>query len=154
MNDLTISTNGVDLEAILSDWTWAMSEPLRPVLLTAMGDVFAQGESQAVYFIDIVEGKIHRVAEDGESFRLYLRQNQFVSDHMYPDRVVEFRSEGMTLRPGEVYSHKQLLVIGGDDDIGNIEATDVSVHISIHGQVRRQIKDLPDGVPVSGIKIE
>lgn len=42
MNDLTISPHGIDMNTLLSEWTWAMPEPLRPVLLTAMGDVFAQ----------------------------------------------------------------------------------------------------------------
>jgi hypothetical protein len=154
MNDLTISPNDVDMDKLLSEWTWAMPEPLRPVLLTAMGDAFAQGESGAVYFVDMIEGNIRPVADDGESFQSLLRDNQFVTDHMFPSRIVQFRKAGMMLQPGQVYSHKQLLVLGGDDDIGNVEATDVSVHVSIHGQVHRQVKDLPDGTPISEIKIK
>ena len=154
MNDLTISPKGIDMDTLLSEWTWAMPEPLRPVLLTAMGDAFAQGESGAVYFVDMVEGNIRVVADDGESFQSLLRNNQFVIDHMFPSRIVQFRNAGMTLQTEHVYSHKQLLVLGGDDDIGNVESTDVSVHISIHGQVHRQVKDLPDGTPISEIKIK
>ncbi|XZE53020.1 T6SS immunity protein Tdi1 domain-containing protein [Planctomycetaceae bacterium SH139] len=153
MNDLTISVKGVDMETLLSEWTWAMPEPLRPVLLTVMGDTFAQGESGAVYFVDMVEGTIRCVADNGESFRSLLRDNQFVTDHMFPSRIVQFRNAGMTLQPKQVYSHKQLLVLGGADDIGNVDATDVSVHISVHGQVHRQVEDLPDGAPISEIKI-
>jgi len=59
----------------------------------------------------------------------------------------------MTLQPSQVYSHKQLLVLGGADDIENVEASDVSVHISIHGQVHQQVRDLPEGTPVSEIRI-
>jgi hypothetical protein len=154
MNDLTISPKGIDMDTLLSEWTWAMPESLRPVLLTAMGDVFAQGESGAVYFVDMVEGNIGVVADDGDSFQSLMRNNQFVTDHMFPSRIVQFRDAGMSLQTGQVYSHKQLLVLGGDDDIGNVEATDVSVHVSIHGQVHRQVKDLPDGTPISEIKIK
>ena len=154
MNDLTISPNGIDMDTLLTEWTWAMPEPLRPVLLTAMGDAFAQGESGAVYFVDMVEGNIRQVAEDGESFQSLLRNSKFVTDHMFPSRIVQFRNNGMTLGPGQVYSHKQLLVLGGDDDIENVETTDVCVHVSIHGQVHRQVKDLPDGAPISEIKLD
>jgi hypothetical protein len=42
MNDLTISPSGIDFETLLADWEWAMPEPLRPVLLTAMGDASTQ----------------------------------------------------------------------------------------------------------------
>lgn len=154
MNDLTISPKGIDMDTILSEWTWAMPEPLRAVLLTAMGDAFAQGESGAVYFVDMVEGGIRVVADDGQSFQSLLRNNQFVTDHMFPARIVQYRNAGMTLQPGQVYSHKQPLVLGGQDDISNVETTDVSVHIAIHGQIHRQVKDLPDGTPISEIKIK
>lgn len=153
MNELTISPKGIDLDTLLSDWTWAIPEVLRPVLLTAMGDAFAQGESGAIYFVDMIAGKVRLIAEDGESFKSLLRDNPFVTDHMFPSQIMQYRDAGMTLQPGQVYSHKQLLVLGGEDEIDNIEPTDVSVHISIHGQVHRQVKDLPDGSPISEIKI-
>ena len=154
LNDLTINADSVDLDTLLSDWEWAMPEPLRPVLLTAMGDVFAQGNSRSVYFVDVVDGSIRLVADDGESFEQLLRNNQFVTDHMFPARVVEFRKAGLTLEPTQVYSHKQLLVLGGADDLENVETTDVSVHVSIHGQIHFQVKDLPNGTPISEFKIK
>lgn len=153
MNDLTINPAGIDMEALLSEWQWAMPEPVRPVLLTAMGDAFAQGESGAVYFIDMVEGTVHSVANDGPSFQALMSDNQFVTDHMFPARIIQLRNGGKTLSPNQVYSHKQPLVLGGSDDIENIEGTDVSVHISIQGQIHRQVKDLPDGASIDSIKI-
>lgn len=154
MNDLTINPDGIDLNTLLGEWGWAMPEAMRPVLLTAMGDVFAQGESGAVYFVDAVEGTINAVAEDGESFQTLLQDPQFVTDHMFPARIVELRNAGKTLQPQQVYSHTQLLVLGGDDDVENVDVTDASVHISMHGQVHRQVKDLPPGTPIGDITIE
>ena len=154
MNDLTISPDGVDMDTLLNDWAWAMPEPLRPVLLTAMGDAFAQDESGAVYFVDMVEGTITSVADDGASFQSLLSNTQFVTDHLFPSRIVQLRNAGKTLKPKHVYSHRQLLVLGGDDGADNVEVTDVSVHISIHGQVHRQVKNLPDGASIDSIKIE
>lgn len=154
MNDLTISPNDVAMDKLLSDWTWAMPEPLRPVLLTAMGDVFAQGASKAVYYIDVVAGRIESVAEDGASFQSLLSDTQFVTSYFFPARIVELRKAGKTLAPQHVYSHARPLALGGDDEVDNIEPTDVSVHVSIHGQVHQQIKDLPEGTPISQLKIE
>ncbi len=154
MNDLTINPDGIAMDSLLSHWTWAMPEPLRPVLITSMGDVFAQGESGAVYFVDMIEGNIRLVADDGASFQGLLRNNQFVTEHMFPSRIVQLRNAGLTLGKMEVYSHKTLLVLGGADELDNIEATDASVHVSIHGQVHQQVKDLPEGTPISEIKID
>ena len=153
MNDLTINPDGVAMNALLGEWRWAMPEPLRPVLLTAMGDAFAQGDSGAVYFIDMVNGAIKLVANDGQSFQSLLSDSQFVTDHMFPSRIVELRNNRKNLGPKQVYSHKQPLVLGGNDDLDNVELTDVSVHISIHGQIHRQVKDLSDGTPIDNIKI-
>lgn len=154
MNDLTISPAGVNMDALLSDWEWAMPEPLRPVLITALGDVFAQGESSAVYFVDVVGGAVSQVADDGAEFESLLQDPQFVTAHMYPARIVELRQAGLTLQPNEVYSHCTLLVLGGSDELDNIETTDASVHVSIHGQVHCQVKDLPEGSPIPEIEIE
>lgn len=154
MNDLTISPEGVDMNSLLSDWSWAMPEPLRPVLLTAMGDAFAQGESGSVYFVDMVEGTINPVADDGASFQSLLSDKQFVTNYMFPSRIVQLRNAGKTLDSQQVYSHKQPLVLGGDDDTDNVETVDVNVHVSIHGQIHRQVKDLPDGASIDNIKIE
>jgi hypothetical protein len=154
LNDLTISPNGVDMEALLSDWIWAMAEPLRPVLITALGDVFAQGESGAVYFVDVVGGAISIVADDGATFQELLQDAKFVTERMYPSRIVELRRAGMSLEPGQVYSHKHPLVLGGEDELENIEQTDVAVHVGIHGQIHQQVKDLPEGTSISDIQIE
>lgn len=154
MNDLTISPDGVDMDALLNEWKWAMPEPLRPVLLTAMGDAFAQGASGTVYFIDMIEGTISEVADDGQSFQSLLSDSQFVTDHMFPSRIVALRKADKTLMPQQVYSHKQPLVLGGSDDAENVEVTDVSVHVSIHGQIHRQVNDLPDGASLDSIEIK
>jgi hypothetical protein len=154
MNDLTISPAGIDMPSLLSDWEWAMPEPLRPVLLTAMGDVFAQGESGAVYFLDTAEGTVNPVADDGATFQSLLRDSQFVTDHMYPSRIVELRKAGKLLAPTEVYSHQQPLVLGGVDEVDNLEPTFACVAISLHGQIHQQVKDLPEGTKISGIEIE
>ena len=154
MNDLTISPKGVDRETLLEEWQWAMPESMLPVMLTAMGDVFAQGESGAVYFIDAVEGQISTIADDGPTFQELLKDTQIVTEYLFPSRIVQLRKSGKQLDAGQVYSHKHPLVLGGEDNAQNVEVADVAVHISIHGQIHRQVKDLPDGASVDSIVID
>ncbi|WP_417377715.1 T6SS immunity protein Tdi1 domain-containing protein [Gimesia sp.] len=154
LNDLTINPEGVDIDELLQDWTWAMSEPMRPVLLTALGDLFAQGDSGAVYFVDVIEGEIRTVAEDGTTFEDLLSDAEFVADHFFPARVLELRDAGIQLEANQVYSHQQPLVLGGNDELENYETSDVSVYISIQGQIHEQVKDLPEGTVISDVEIE
>ncbi|QDT91645.1 T6SS immunity protein Tdi1 domain-containing protein [Gimesia algae] len=154
LNDLTINPEGIDIDELLNDWAWAMPEPMRPVLLTALGDLFAQGESGAVYFIDVIEGDIRPVAEDGSTFEELLSDTEFVTDHLFPARVVELRDAGIELEANQVYSHQQPLVLGGSDELENYETSEVSVYISILGQIHEQVKDLPEGTVISDVEIE
>lgn len=154
LNDLTINLEKVDCDTLLSDWAWAMPEPLQPVLVTAMGDVFAQGESGAIYFADMVEGKITPVAEDSTEFESLLQDPDFVTDLFFPARVLELRAAGVTLEPGQVYGHQTPLVLSGTDELDNIEPIDVEVHVSVHGQIHEQVKDLPPGTVITDIEFE
>lgn len=154
LNDLTINPECVVLNELLQDWKWAMPEPMRPVLLTALGDVFAQGENGAVYFVDVIEGHIRMVAEDGAAFEELLSDAEFVTDHFFPARVLELRDAGIELELNQVYSHQQPLVLGGSDELENYETSDVSIYLSILGQIHEQVKDLPEGTVISDVEIE
>ncbi|MCA9005166.1 MAG: DUF1851 domain-containing protein [Planctomycetaceae bacterium] len=154
LNDLTINPEGVDIDALLQDWNWAMPEPMSPVLLTALGDVFAEGDTGAIYFVDVIEGHIRMVAEDSAAFEELLSDAEFVTDHFFPARVVELRNAGIELEASQVYCHQQPLVLGGNDELDNYEASDVSDYISIQGQIHEQVKDLPDGTVISDVEYE
>lgn len=154
INDLTINPSGLDRENLLSDWEWNAPEKLLPVLVTAMGDVFAQGESGVVYYLDAVAGTIEPIAKDGGDFQTLLSDKDFVVDHFFPSRVISLREAGLKLEPQEVYSHKTPLVLGGADDIDNVEVSHVAVYLGMMGQIHEQVKNLPDGTPINQIRIE
>jgi hypothetical protein len=153
LEDLTISPEGIDPVELLVDWEWAMEKLMLPILVTAMGDVFAQSDSGEVCFVDVVSGEIVAVCDSTEAFEEALDDDEFISEFFYPERVQELRQAGLTLSDRNVYSHKLPLVVGGEDDVANFEATDAVVHVSVHGQIHRQVRDLPDGAPLDGIKI-
>ncbi|MBI1312434.1 DUF1851 domain-containing protein [bacterium] len=153
LEDLTISPEGIDPVALLADWEWAMEHLMLPVLVTAMGDVFAQSDSGEVCFIDVVGGEIVPVCDSTEAFEEALDDEEFVDEFFYPERVLELRAAGLTLGNRQVYSHKVPLVVGGDDEASNFEVSDAVVHISVHGQIHRQVKDLPEGAPLGDIEI-
>jgi len=154
LNDLTISPEGLDPATLLSSWNWAMEEPILPILITAMGDAIAVGESGAVYFVDATCGTIERIADDVAALEGLLSDTEFVTEKLLPGRVVSLRGAEMQLGPGEVYSHINPLVLGGEDEIANYETTDADVHFGVMGQIHKQIKDLPPGSTTCDFKFE
>lgn len=148
LKDLTVNFEGVDSTRLLEDWKWLLPTGARPVLVTAMGDVFVQAESGSVHFLDTYAGSVAKVSDDGDEFRALLRDVDFVTDHMYPDRFAELVDAGMVLQPGQCYDFKFPGVLGGEDAVENMEMTDLVVHFSIMGQIHEQVKDLPEGTPI------
>lgn len=153
LEDLTIDPEGIDPVALLADWEWAMESLMLPVLITAMGDVFAQTDSGEVCFVDVIGGEVIPVCDSSEAFEEALDDDEFIDEFFYPERVQELRNAGLKLSGRQVFSHKLPLVVGGEDEAANFETADAVVHISIHGQIHRQVKDLPDGAEIGEIEI-
>ncbi len=153
LEDLTIDPEGIDPVALLADWEWAMESLMLPVLVTVMGDVFAQSDSGEVCFVDVVGGEVVPVCDSSETFEEALDDDEFVAEFFYPQRVQELRDAGLKLSGRQVFSHKLPLVVGGEDEVANFETADAIVHVSIHGQIHRQVKDLPDGAEIGEIEI-
>jgi hypothetical protein len=153
LNDLTINPKNIATETLLEDWHWILKELSKVVLITAMGDLFIQGESGRVYFIDVCGGQLQKVSDNGPQFEDLLHDVDFVTDRFYPNLISQYRAAKRVLTEGACYSHKVALVLGGLDDIENIEVTDVQVHVSIMGQIHSQVKDLPPSTKIDKVKI-
>lgn len=70
-------------------------------------------------------------------------------------RLEEWNAAGnATPRFDEVVAPKQPLVLGGSDDISEMEITPLVVAVSFGGQIWEQVKDLPPGTSISGVSIK
>jgi len=53
----------------------------------------------------------------------------------------------------ECVGYKKPLALGGKDEVANMEITDMEVHWSVLGQINAQVRNLPPGTRISGIRI-
>ena len=150
---LVVKTEGVDFDALLSDWRWLVRAELKPILVTAFGDLFLRGESGRIYFLNAMSGSLKEVAGSEEAFEQLCedreqRRNLFLSSFLMEVRKV--RGE---LAPGDCYSCEVPLSLGGKLEPENFEPADLLSHFSILGQLHRQTKDLPAGTKIDKINI-
>lgn len=139
---------------ILDEWTWLIGKEKRPVLITARGDAFIQDlRDGTMHFLNVGAADVSPVAETAEAFDTLLADPAFVTAYLRTEQVDMLRRQGKVLSKNQVYSLRIPLSLGGDTTVDNIEATDVMLHFSIAGQIERQIADIPEGAPISGIKI-
>jgi hypothetical protein len=153
VNQLTKDISSVDVEDILSCWTWKTADMKAVAAISVLGDLFLVGNDDAVYWLQTDGGELTKIAEDLQQFEQYLTNDEKIDNWFLPLLVEQLITAGKTLKENEVYSFKKLPVIGGEYSVENIEATDMSVHFAFTGQISEQIQNLPDGTKVN-IKIE
>ena len=91
---------------------------------------------------------------DREALLALLRDREFVIERLTAQLVGELRAAGLVLEAGQVYSWKKPPALGGTLTADNAEVADLEVQLSLMGQLHRQIADLPEGTPISEVRLE
>lgn len=58
------------------------------------------------------------------------------------------------IAPHECVGYKMPLFLAGEDELDNMELTDLDVYLTLCAQLWNKVKDLPDGTPIGEISIE
>jgi hypothetical protein len=151
---LTIKTDGLPFDALLSDWRWLVSPDFTPILMTAFGDLFLRDQAGRIHFLDLMSGEFKQVAESQEEFDRLCEDRERRRSWFIGFLLMEVRKLRGELAAGECYSCEIPLSLGGQLDAENFQRTDLHVHYSILGQLHQQTKHLPPGTKIGSIKIE
>ena len=142
----------------LHDWRWLIGEDCKPLLLTAMGDLFVLRPEKGatppgVVFLDTCSGTAERVADSYDHLKELLQDLANIEVWLLPDLVADLADRGEMLTEGQCYSAKHPPVLGGPQEADNYEPVDWRVHIGLAGQIHRQLRDVAPGTPVNSITI-
>jgi hypothetical protein len=140
LSELVKDKSNIDLKDICSDWEWLVNEQKNVLLVTLFGDLFFIGPSDEVNWLDTGTGSLTRIAENVKHFEKLLEDRENFNDWLMVRLYLDLQKNHQKLKGNEVYSYKKMPIIGGDYSIENIEATDISVHFSITGQICKQVK--------------
>jgi hypothetical protein len=121
-------------------------------MVSSVGDLFLRDSNNSIYWLNTGNGTLTEVADGIEKFKEKLQDQDVVSDWFLVDLIAALKAEGMTLKTGQVYSYKKLIILGGDYSPENFEPTDIEVHFSFAGQIHQQVKDLPPGAKINSVK--
>ena len=144
---------------VLEDWRWLVGKKASARLLTAMGDIFFIKKrllgSEQVYLLDVTLGDSRKIADSWEVFkeRMASPDNEVLLWYKY-GLLDEVHASIGQLSEGCCYSPKVIPLLGGSFDVDNFEQTPWQVHVSIHGRLYEQIKNLPEGTELSDLDIE
>jgi len=150
---LTIKTDGLPFDSLLSDWRWLVQPSYRPILMTAFGNLFLCDEAGHVHFLDLMYGTLDQVAASQEEFDHLCEDKQQRRHWFIGFLLTQVRRQCGQLAAQECYSCKIPPSLGGQLESDNFERTDLQVHYSILGQLHQQTKHLPPGTKINNINI-
>src|SRR3954464_3870908 len=125
---LTIKTDGLPFEPLLSDWRWLVQPNFAPVLMTAFGDLFLRGETGDIHFLDLMSGEFKQVAASQEEFDRLCDDREQRRSWFIGFLLMDLRKLRGELAAGECYSCKIPLSLGGQLGADNFDRVDLQVH--------------------------
>jgi hypothetical protein len=154
LKNLIKDINNIDVEDIVSSWTWCLKDLNNVVLVSAIGDMFLVGEDKQIFWLDTSAASVTRIANTITEFERLLTIEENIEQWFLASAVEELIQNGKSLKENEVFSFKILPTLGGAYSADNMEVTDISVHFNITGQLQEQIKDLPPGTKIGKINLK
>jgi hypothetical protein len=142
LDDLTISTDGVDCDVLLKEWRWLVDERYTTVLLSAIGDAFLEAPGGSIYWLQAGTGRLDKVADSLDEFHQLMTQPDQVREWFAPRLVGILKAQGIELGPGQCYGYMNPPALGGRMEPTNLEPADLYVHFDILGQITYQCKDV------------
>ena len=128
-------------------------EPITIEAIAAIGNLFLKGASGRIYLLSIEDGTCECIADSVGVFHEKLGDRHHRRAWLEGLLVRELRQKGILLEPGQCYGRPVPLHLGGHLGIENIEPADLTVHVSMLGQLHKQTRSLRPGSAIDGIHI-
>jgi hypothetical protein len=149
----TKDLNKIDLQDICSDWQWLLNNEYSPIMVSLSGDMFLSKFDGVISWLDTGTGQLEKIAENSAEFLLALTDLDNIDKWLLASTVLELIENGLILKETEVYSYKIMPIMNGDYSTKNFNATDISVHFSMTGQICRQLQNVPNGTKINKVTI-
>jgi len=144
----------IDLDDICSDWQWLLNNEYTPIVVTLSGDMFLSDKEGSIHWLDTGTGQLKKVAHSSNDFFIGLEDIDNIDNWFLASTVLDLIDSGLTLKENQVYSYKLMPIMNGDYSVTNFDATDMSVHFSMTGQICRQLQNVPNGTKINKVSIQ
>jgi len=139
---------------LLADWKWLLKGSYEMIAMNHFGDMFLRQSTGEIRLLRVGSGDVEKIADSQAEFQSLLGEKEKEREWFALGLLTEIEREGMTLAPGQCFSFKKPLTLGGTMEVSNIEVTSIAIYVSLMGQLHRQLKDVPPGTRITGLRIE
>ena len=118
-SDLFSEASDVDLQRVLSLWPASVHGMLRPIGMSAFGDVYFERPDGAIERLDVLEGGVGRVAPSFFAFRQQMSSSAWQEANLLSEGVALLRERGLSRAAGECFAFVPHPTLTGKLDFGH-----------------------------------
>lgn len=137
----------------LDAWRWIGWEGTTPRFHSLFGDVFFEGPS-GFWFLDTIEGSFTMAWPTEAELRASLASDEGIDRYLLGPLAVRAANEGVELGPAQVFSFLPPPALGGPLAFDHLVVYDFVVAVHLAGQLHEQIRDMPEGSVISGVRFD
>ena len=146
---LLASVSLADVEEALRDWRCLHADLGRPILMSAVGDVFVESATGQVSRLDTGVGSVHSIAKSRAAFDAAASNSVNLDEWFLRPVVAELRSKGILLGHNQCYGFTILPMFReGSYGAANRFILNAMEHIRFTADIVRQTQSLRDGETV------
>jgi hypothetical protein len=108
----------------------------------------------SVHFLDSHNGELQLASSTYDEWKAELQDEAKLYSWFAPNVIHDLRANSVFLKTGECYSTRHHTILGGEFDAENFEPAPWRAHVFLLGQIHEQVKDLPEGTPISGFDLK
>ena len=142
---LLASVNLAEVEEALRDWLYLRADMGRPILMSAVGDVFVASATGQVSHLDTGVGTVSFVAESRAAFEAATSNSANLDEWFLRPVVAELRAKGMLLGQNECYGFTTLPIFReGNYGAANRYVLNALEHLRFTADIIRQTQSRGD----------
>ncbi|WP_238005276.1 DUF1851 domain-containing protein [Dactylosporangium sp. AC04546] len=136
----------------LESWTWLGVGGKVPLFTSPFGDVCLRDEA-GFWWLSLLDGTLELVWQSADQLRAELDSEDGQDLYLLGTLAWAAEQRGIVPTHEQVYAFAVPPVLGGPIGVDHIQVIDFVAIMSFTGQLHEQIRDLPQGAPVSGLTV-
>jgi hypothetical protein len=138
----------LDVERLLVEWRWLCWGRMTLVARNAFADLFLRNESGQVFRLDVGVARLRKVADSEAEFRVLADSREKRDEWFAEADEKSAAGRGLTPNADQCIGFSVPLVLTERSTPNAPYIADLYEHVSMLGNVNRQIAHLPDGTKV------
>jgi hypothetical protein len=149
---LTLTFTQEQYARALESWMWIGLDGKIPRFTSMFGDVFFEADD-GWWFLNSLDGTLERRWSTLDELKAVLATEDGADEFLLAGLAMGAAERGPARAEGQIWDFVPPPILGGDITVDNLQAIDFVVALHIGGQLHDQVRSMPPGTQISGVRI-